>query len=119
MTISSRERDRGFSLIELLMVVAIGVILLGIAIPSIRMSDRIKVDSAAREVQQELNAARLRAVGANRRLEVRFNCPSAGEYRIVEAGWGDSGRCDPVAYPYPAPTDASYRLRRSRATTGR
>ena len=48
-------------------------------------------------------------MGANRRLEVRINCPAPGQYRIVEAGWPDANRCDPATYPYPAPSDASYR----------
>lgn len=102
--------DAGFTLIELLMVMAVGVILVGIAVPSLRMTDRVRVDNAARAIQQELQAARLRAVSVNRRLEVRFNCPSTGQYRIVESGWSDSGRCDTSAYPYPAPPDAAYRV---------
>lgn len=102
--------EGGFSLIELLMVMAVASILLAIAIPSLRMTDRVKVDNAARAVQQELQAARLRAVGVNRRLEVRFNCPAAGEYRTVEAGWTDSARCSPTAFPYPPPTNAPYMI---------
>lgn len=90
------------------MVMAVGAILVGIAVPGLRMTDRLKVDNAARAVQQELQAARLRAVGVNRRLEVRFNCPTPGQYRIVEAGWSDSARCDAGAFPYPAPPNAPY-----------
>jgi prepilin-type N-terminal cleavage/methylation domain-containing protein len=100
--------EQGFTLLELIMVMAVGVILLGIAVPTLRIGDRVKVDNAARAVQQELQAARLRAVGVNRRLEVRFNCPTAGQYRIVESGWSDSARCDAGTYPYPAPANAAY-----------
>ena len=104
-----RQTD-GFSVVELMMVMILAVILMAMAIPALSVNDRVRVDTAAREIQQELHAARLRAVGTNRRLEVRLNCPSAGQYRVVEAGWPDSGRCDPVTYPYPAPPDAAYRV---------
>ncbi|RPJ85285.1 MAG: prepilin-type N-terminal cleavage/methylation domain-containing protein [Acidobacteria bacterium] len=102
------KSDPGFSLVELLMVMAIAIILMAIALPTLGTSDRTRVDNAAREVQQELQSARLRAVGNNRRLEVRFNCPATGQYRLVEAGWTGSDRCSPTAFPYPAPPDAAY-----------
>lgn len=102
------QAEGGFSLVELLMVMAVAIILIGIAIPSLRMTDRVKVDNAARAIQQELLGARLRAVGVNRRLEVRFNCPTAGQYRIVESGWADTGRCSLAAFPYPPPANAAY-----------
>ena len=83
---------------------------MAIAIPTFGISDRMKLDAAARELQQELRGARLRAVNVNRRLEVRFNCPSTGRFRVVEGGWPDSGRCDESRYPYPAPADAAYQV---------
>jgi Tfp pilus assembly protein FimT len=86
------------------------VTVLAIAIPSINITDRMRLDAAAREVQQELRGARLRAVNVNRRLEVRFNCPTAGQFRVVEGGWPDAGRCDQSRYPYPAPADAAYQV---------
>ncbi|HSK11151.1 MAG TPA: prepilin-type N-terminal cleavage/methylation domain-containing protein, partial [Vicinamibacterales bacterium] len=54
-----RTTGAGFTLIELMMVLAIGVILAAIAIPNLRTSDRMRVAAAAREIQQELHAARL------------------------------------------------------------
>jgi len=109
---SPRRAEAGFTLIELLMVMAIGAILAGIAVPTLRMGDRVRVDKATRAIQQELQAARLRAVSVNRQLEVRFNCPSAGQYRIVESGFTSSARCDPIAFPYPPPPNAAYRVPR-------
>jgi len=100
----------GFTLIELLLVAAVMAIVMGIAIPSIGVNDRMRLDAAVREVQQELQGARLRAVNVNRRLEVRFNCPSTGQFRVVEGGWPDSGRCDQSQYPFPAAADAAYRV---------
>ncbi len=94
------------------MVMAIGTILAAIAMPTLRMGDRVRVDKAARAIQQELRAARLRAVSVNRQLEVRFNCPAVGQYRIVESGFSSTGRCDPTNFPYPPPADAAYRVPR-------
>jgi len=85
-------------------------IIMAIAIPSFNINDRMRLDAAARQVQQELQGARLRAINVNRRLEFRFNCPGANAFRVVEGGWPDSGRCDPSLYPYPAPADAAYQV---------
>lgn len=99
----------GFSLIELILVASVMVVLMAIAIPQFIVNDRVRVNNAAREVREALQTARLRSVAVNRALQVRFNCPATGQYRIVEAGtWSEGGRCDPAVYPYPAPADAAY-----------
>lgn len=107
MHLSSRG---GFSLVELVVVATLMVILMAIAIPQIALGDRARVNTAAGELRETLQTARLRAVAVNRSLQVRFNCPSAGQYRIVQAGsWdGDANRCDSSEYPYPAARDAAY-----------
>jgi prepilin-type N-terminal cleavage/methylation domain-containing protein len=106
-----RQTGRGgFSLIELMMVVGLGTILLAIAIPNIAVGERVRVNNAASEVREALQTARLRAVAVNRPLQIRFNCPAANQYRIVEAGFGDSNRCSTASYPYPPPSDAAYRV---------
>lgn len=107
MHVSSRG---GFSLVELIVVASLMAIIMAIAIPSIAMGDRVRVNNATSEVRATLQTARLRAIAVNRSLQVRFNCPTTGQYRIVEAGsWdADTGRCDPTDYPYPAPAGAAY-----------
>jgi prepilin-type N-terminal cleavage/methylation domain-containing protein len=105
----SPSRDSGFSLVELVVVMGIAVVLMAISIPMMNVTDRMRLNDAAREVRQELQTARLKAVSINRSLEVRFNCPANGEYRIVEAGpYGSTNRCDGNSFPYPAPADAPY-----------
>ena len=103
-------RIRGFTLLELLMVIAIIAILAAIAIPSVFVTDETRARQAIRELERELQTARMRAVTTNRPIQVRLNCPGAGMYRMVEAGttWPDAGRCSDTTYPYPAPADAAY-----------
>ena len=102
----------GFSLVELLAVISIIAILAAIAIPSILVTDDTRARQAMREVEREMQTARLKAVTTNRPIQVRLNCPGAGMYRMVEGGttWPDSGRCSETAYPFPAPADAAYQM---------
>jgi Tfp pilus assembly protein FimT len=84
------------------------------AIPAITtMLGEMRVGASAREVERELQTARLRAVSTNRPMRVRFNCPTAGQFRLVELigtptapATDDSdsraaARCSTAKYPYP------------------
>jgi prepilin-type N-terminal cleavage/methylation domain-containing protein len=104
--------DRGFTLIELMIVCVIIAIVSAIAIPSIFVTDETRARQALREVERELQTARMKAVATNRAMQVRFNCPAPGMYRMVEAGtiWPDAGRCSQTTYPYPAPVNAAYQV---------
>jgi Tfp pilus assembly protein FimT len=98
----------GFSLIELLVIVVMIATLAGIALPVYNdLAEASRLSAAARDVERELQIARLRAVQANRSLRVRLNCPVAGQYRTVEV-LGTSAdtagnRCSTSSYPFPAP----------------
>ena len=112
MTPRQRRDERGLSLIDMLVVVAIMGIVAGIAIPSMTSSiDRMRLGQSTREVERELQTAKQRAVGKGRVIRVRFNCPVAGQYRIVELIGSPAApavadtaanRCNEVAYPFPA-----------------
>ena len=106
--------DRGFSLIELMLVVA-GIAVVGaIAIPTITNElPNMRVGISARAVERQLQTARLKAVSTNRPIRVRFNCPGAGQFRMVEligtpsvpAGADSNAqaatRCSLANYPHP------------------
>ena len=102
----------GFTLIELIVVVAFLITIVAIAVPSFHLTDTMRLNAATREVERELQTARLKAVTVNRPLQVRFNCPAAGQLRIVEAGalWPEADRCSTAVYPYPPPADAAYQM---------
>jgi prepilin-type N-terminal cleavage/methylation domain-containing protein len=100
--------QRGFSLIELLMIVAVAGTIMAIGLPALLdLSENSKLNTAAREIEREFQSARLKSVTSNRALRVRLNCPSVGSYRTVEvvSAVVDAGddRCQQAAYPFPAP----------------
>jgi prepilin-type N-terminal cleavage/methylation domain-containing protein len=75
----------GFSLIELLAVLAAIGIVAAMAVPLFTSGlDLMRLDAARRDVQSELQTARLKAVSARHAMRVRFNCPAAGYFRMVE-----------------------------------
>jgi prepilin-type N-terminal cleavage/methylation domain-containing protein len=97
----------GFSLIELLMVIAVSATLAAVSVPILMdVSEGTKLNAATREIERELQSARLKAVSVNRTLRVRLNCPAAGYVRTVEylgnAVDTSSNRCLMSAFPYPA-----------------
>lgn len=106
----------GFSLVDILVTVAMVAVLAGISVPMLgNLAEGYKLGNAVREVERELQSARLKAVTSNRPLRVRFNCPVPGQYRTVEligstsapaAADASATRCQETAYPYPA-ADAS------------
>jgi len=103
----------GYSLLEVLFVTALGVVMIGIAIPAVNEArQRLQMRAAIQEVAQTVRAARLRSVTTGRTIRLRFNCPGNGQYRAVE--WtGDAAidnaadRCAAAAYPYPDLTPAA------------
>jgi prepilin-type N-terminal cleavage/methylation domain-containing protein len=106
-------RQSGFSLIELLMVTALVGIVSVIGLPLLgQISGTIELGQAARQVERELQSARMTAVSANQPMRVMFNCPATSQYRMVEligtpgvptSADGTVGRCASDTYPFPAP----------------
>lgn len=106
------KTQAGFTLVEMMMTVGVFAILAGAAVPQLAdMTGEMRLRQAVREVERELQTARLKAVTANRPIRVRFNCPSARQYRMVELIGTpsdphaedldtDLSRCSD--YPYPA-----------------
>jgi len=114
-----RSED-GFSLSELLIISALLAVVSAIAIPSMAsLQDRLRLNQSARNLERDLHSARNKAVANNRPMRVLFNCPAAGQYRVVEllgsvsapaAADAGPGRCQETNYPYPPP-DNDYSTR--------
>ena len=103
-----RTSERGFSLIETMLVVAVAMVIVATAIPAIKGTlEGSQLNSGVQSVATVIRNARYQAVTRNVRLRVRFNCPAVGQLRIVEvtgnAAIDDAAdRCNPATYPYPA-----------------
>ena len=115
MTTNTAANDtRGFTLLELLVVVSLICIVGGMAVPALNStSAQMRLSNSARQVERELQVARMKAVRSDKVMRVRFNCPGTGEYRMVEllgtvrnpaTDDGDARatvRCGNASYPYP------------------
>lgn len=89
---------------ELLITVAIIGIMGAMTVPALTGARRrAVVYSAQRDVAAQIRTARFSAVTSNKSMQVRFNCPATGQYRVIEVT-GDgtidtaSNRC---SYPWP------------------
>jgi prepilin-type N-terminal cleavage/methylation domain-containing protein len=105
--LSTFQNRRGFSLIELMLTMAVAATLMAIAVPAMNaMSDATKLSAAAQQLERELQTARMKAVTNNTPLRLRTNCPTTGYFRIVEllgtASDTSASRCNATTYPWPA-----------------
>src|SRR5687767_6870103 len=77
--------DSGFTLIDTIATLAVFATVAAIAVPLVTNSlEGQRLGMETRNVERELQSARLSAVAANRPIRMRFNCPSVGRYRRVE-----------------------------------
>ena len=110
----------GFSLIDIIASVAVIGTVSAIAVPQVNTAlDSMRLGMSLRDVERELQFAKLKAVSTNRPMRIRFDCPSAGQIRVVEvigtsaapdANDADAvtNRCSETTYPYrPTGADAS------------
>lgn len=112
MTAVRQRSNAGFTLIDIMITLGVFAVVTAAAVPAVvDMTSGMRVAQGARDVERELQAARLRAVSSNRPMRVRFNCPVAGQFRVVELIGSTTApdaldsattRCSETTYPYPA-----------------
>ncbi|MGH9258793.1 MAG: pilus assembly FimT family protein, partial [Acidimicrobiales bacterium] len=72
-------KTRGFTIIELVVVLAVMAIAMAVALPRFRLTPSHKVRSAANQLVRDLELARTRALGTKRKVRVQFDIAS-GSY---------------------------------------
>ena len=88
---------RGFTLIELMITMALIGILAAIGLPVMSSSiERNRVWTGSELVGSQIRQARLKAISRNQRFRVRFDCPVAGQLRVLVVT-GDDDRVVPTA----------------------
>jgi hypothetical protein len=76
-------------------------------VPTIAGAMRLyALNTSIQTVGAAIRSARYSAVSKNRTVRVRFNCPAANQFRIVEVVGSNAidaaaDRCSAAAYPYP------------------
>lgn len=102
----------GFTLTEMLVVVGLAAILAAMAAPTIGTTLRWQsLNQSVQTVGITIRGARHAAISKNRTVRIRFNCPAANQFRVVQfvgnpAIDDDPNRCSEAAYPYPDPNPA-------------
>lgn len=92
MMINIKDSNKGFSLVELLMVVVLIAILASIAFPTLLTQiGHIRLTRATRDVAVALQAARLKAITMNRKHKVYFTPGVADSYVLMACSAG--GAC--------------------------
>jgi Tfp pilus assembly protein FimT len=116
------DDSRGFTLLDMIGTIAVMATLMAVAVPQlVNVIDNYRLGMATREVERELQFAKLKAVSSDSPMRVRFNCPVAGQIRAVEligtsavpnANDADNytDRCKETLYPYKATGSDTSRL---------
>lgn len=100
--------ETGFTIIDMLVTISIIGTLAVMAVPAMsNVRERMKLGQGQRDVETEMQLARLKAVTTNRRMRMRFNCPAATQYRMVEVVGSTvdaaADRCSETKYPATPP----------------
>lgn len=97
-TVAARARARGFSLLELIIVVAVALVLAGIMVPEyLRISYNIRLKNAATNISALIQQTRILAIRQNATYTLYM--PTSGGYVCIDLN--NHGQCeagDPTIY---------------------
>jgi prepilin-type N-terminal cleavage/methylation domain-containing protein len=87
MDLLNMRKDMGFTLVEMMVVIAIMAIVSAIAVPNFySYAAGMKLRSASRDLYSTLQNTRMKAVRQNTRWAVRFDAPTPTNYRVIDCG---------------------------------
>jgi type IV fimbrial biogenesis protein FimT len=87
-------RQRGFTLIESLIVLTITALLLSTALPSFKSAmERRHLEGAAAQLETDIHYARSQAVAQNRTVRMNFTSDAAGSCYVMFNGSANDCRC--------------------------
>lgn len=69
----SRRTRRGFTLIEMLMVLTVASAMMAIVVPRFRLTDKAKARVAARQLLRDLELSRNRSLSQKKKVRIAFN----------------------------------------------
>lgn len=79
------KNRQGFTLFELITVMAVSAVIATVAIPNfMSMLPEMRLNAAARQIAEDLMAARMNAVKENNNVRVFFNTPGKNQYQILD-----------------------------------
>ena len=87
--------EKGFSLVELLIVIALMAVMLAVSVPTlVQQMPKWHMNGTARDVKAKLMMARLRAIQENKPYGLSFTLGAIDSYRVVAwngASWANVG----------------------------
>lgn len=87
MDLLNMRKDKGFTLVEMMVVIAIMTIVSAIAVPNFySYAAGMKLRSASRDLYSTLQSTRMKAVRQNTRWAVEFDAPTPTNYRVIDCG---------------------------------
>lgn len=99
-----KSRKSGFTVLELIVAIAIAMIVLGIAVPSfMTWLPTLRLSSGARQVATDLQVARMKAVSQNRKFRLNFNTSTSYYFQADLNNDGTIGSGENESGPFSLP----------------
>jgi prepilin-type N-terminal cleavage/methylation domain-containing protein len=100
----SSSKPAGFTVIEIILVLAVATIMLAIAIPNLfAVLPGFRLSDAARQVAKDLQVARMKAIAQNRKFRLNFVSSTSYTVQSDQNGDGTIGSTEDESGPFSLP----------------